>query len=105
VGGLVLDHIIAYLLKSSMDFWGHRGSSRWPVADAVIDAVDESRWYTVHVISITYHYDADGSVRHGCDEINFFYGSSAYEFRRKAHPGLPVGIRLNPLDAEASVIA
>ncbi len=87
-----------------MGWWGRRGTSRWPVVEGVVESVEEERWYSVYVVKVVYHYEADGARRVGVDEINFFKLSSSYEFRRKVHPGMMVRLRVNPADAEASVI-
>ncbi len=102
--GFFLDVFVAFAIKSVMGWWGRRGTSRWPVVEGVVDSVEEERWYSVYVVKIVYHYEAEGKRRTGTDEINFFKSGSSYEFRRKVHPGMLVRLRVNPADAEASVI-
>jgi hypothetical protein len=105
MGGLFVDVFIAYVIKAAIDIWRKRGSSKWTASEGVIDSVEESRWWSLHLVSIGYHFEAAGERREGSDEVNFIKGDSAYEFRRKIHAGMPVKLRVNPANPEASVIA
>jgi hypothetical protein len=105
MGGLVVDIFIAYVIKASMNMWRRCGSTKWAVSEGVVDSVEESRWWSVHVVSIQYHYDVAGERRDGSDEVNFIKGNSSYEFRRGIHSGMRVNLRVNPADPGASVIA
>lgn len=104
-GALVLDIVVAFVIKAGMDWWRRRGTARWPVAVGIVDSVEERRWYSVHVVAIAYHFEADGVRWEGSDEVNFFRGESSYEFRRKVHPGMIVRIRVGPREAGKSVLA
>jgi hypothetical protein len=105
MGGLVLDIYIAWLIRFVMETWRRRGTSRWTAAQGIIDSVDESRWWSMYVVSITYHFEAGGTQRYGSDAVSFLTKNSSYEFRRKIHEGMSIRLRVNPVDSETSVMA
>jgi hypothetical protein len=106
LGGLVLDVVIAYLIKSALRLRRLWGSSKWPVVQAKVDSSwrDGGRVWNCPTAEVAYTYDFEGQTYSAIDSKPFLTETSVKERVERYRAGEAVRVRVNPVQAQKSVL-
>jgi hypothetical protein len=106
LGGLILDVIIAYLIKSALRLRRAWGSSKWQRVQAKVD----SSWlgggwvWNCPTAEVAYTYEFAGQTYSAIDSNPFFFSSSAEEEANRFQSEQKIIIKVNPAQPEESVL-
>ncbi len=106
MGGLVLDVIIALLIKSGLRLRRAWGSGKWPLVQARVDSSSLGGGYVFDcpTVYVGYTYDFDGKTYSGIDSKPFYFDWSAKKRVERFCQGGVAVARVNPMQPERSVL-
>ncbi len=106
MGGLILDVIIAYLIKSALRVRRAWGSSRWQRVQAKIDSSSlAGGWvWNCPTAEFAYTYEFSGQTYSAIDSHPFFLTETAKGEVERFHPGEAAIVRVNPVQPTRSVL-
>ena len=106
LGGLVLDVVIAYLIKSALRLRRLWGSSKWPVVQAKVDSswLDGGWVWNCPTAEVAYTYDFEGQTYSAIDSKPFLIETSVEERVERYRAGESVRVRVNPVQPQKSVL-
>jgi hypothetical protein len=104
--GLIIDVLIAYLIKLILRLCRGWGSNSWKLVKAKIDSSSaEGGWvWNCPTAEIAYTYDFDGHTYSGSDAKPFLSDTLAKEYVDRFKAGETVVVRVNPARPERSVL-
>jgi len=106
LGGLVIDIVIAFLIKSALRLRRAWGSSKWQRVKAKID----SSWlgggwvWNCPTTEVAYTYEFAGQTYSAIDSNPFLSESSAHVELERFKAGEQAVVRVNPIEPKRSVI-
>ena len=106
MGGLILDVIIAYLIKSALRLRRAWGSSKWQRVHAKVD----SSWlgggwvWNCPTAEVAYTYEFAGQTYSATDSDPFFLTETAKGQVERFRPGESAIVRVNPVQPTRSVL-
>jgi len=106
LGGLVIDIVIAFLIKSALRLGRAWGSSKWQRVKAKID----SSWlgggwvWNCPTTEVAYTYEFAGQTYSAIDSNPFLSESSANVELERFKAGEQAVVRVNPIEPKRSVI-
>lgn len=106
MGGLFIDILIAYLVKSFVRLRRLSGSTRWQLVQG---QVHSSRFgggwvWNCPIAEITYTYKFAGKTYGATDRKPFLFDTSAKERVERFPAGQEVSIRVNPTEPQESAL-
>jgi Protein of unknown function (DUF3592) len=106
LGGLILDVIIAYLIKWALRLRRAWGSSKWQLVRAKVDSSSlEGGWvWNCPTAEIAYTYEFAGQTYSAIDSHPFFQTETAKAHVGRLRPGEAAVVRGNPLQPTRSVV-
>jgi hypothetical protein len=106
LGGLVLDVVIAYLIKSAMRWRRFWNSSKWERVQATIHSsrVGGGYVWSCPTAEVAYSYKFASERYSAIDSNPFFFPNSAEEAAERLRAGEKVLVRVNPAQPEESVL-
>ena len=106
MGGLVVDVVIAYLIKSALRFRRLWGSSKWPVVLAKVDSswLDGGWVWNCPTAEVAYTYAFEGQTYSTIDTKPFLSETSAKERVERYRRGEAVRVRVNSVQPQSSVL-
>jgi hypothetical protein len=106
LGGLVLDVVIAYLIKSAIRWRRFWKSNKWERVQATVHSsrVGGGWVWNCPTAEVAYSYKFAGERHSAIDSDPFFFSSSAEEAAERHHAGEKVTVRVNPRLPEESVL-
>jgi hypothetical protein len=106
LGGLVLDVVIAYLIKSALRLRRLWGSSRWPAVQARVDSswLGGSWVWNCPTAEIAYTYEFAGQTYSAIDSNPFFLTETAKRQVERFRRGEAAIVRVNPVQPTRSVL-
>jgi hypothetical protein len=106
LGGLVVDVVIAYLIKSVLRLRRAWGSSKWPVVQAKVDSSwRDGGWvWNCPTAEVAYTYGFQGQTFSAIDSKPFFVEASVKERLERYRVGEAVRARVNPAQPQKSVL-
>lgn len=104
--GLILDVVIAYLVKSAMRLRRLWGSSKWPLVRAKVDSswLDGGWVWNCPTAEVAYTYDFEGQTYSAIDSKPFLIENSVKERLGHYQAGETVRVRVNPVQPQRSVL-
>ncbi len=106
MGGLVIDIVIAFLIKSALRLRRAWGSGKWQRVKAKVD----SSWlgggwvWNCPTTEVAYTYEFAGQTYSAIDSNPFLIESSAKVELERFKPGEHAVVRVNPMQPQRSVI-
>jgi hypothetical protein len=106
LGGLVIDVVIAYLIKSTLRLYRFWGSSKWKSVPAKIDSswLDGSFFWNCYEADVAYTYEFEGQTYSAIDSKPYFIQNSAKVRVECYRAGETATIRVNPAQPQESVL-
>jgi Protein of unknown function (DUF3592) len=106
LGGLVLDIVIAYLIKSAVRLRRLWGSSKWPLVGTKVDSswLDGGWVWNCPTAEVAYTYDFEGQTYSAIDSKPFLIENSVKERLERYRAGEVVRVRVNPVQPQRSVL-
>jgi len=106
LGGLVLDVIIAYLIKNAVRWRRAWGSSKWESLQARVHSsrVGGGFVWDCPTAEVAYSYQFAGERYSAIDSNPFFFSASAEEAAARLRAGEKVTARVNPARPQESVL-
>jgi Protein of unknown function (DUF3592) len=106
LGGLVLDVVIAYLIKSALRWRRFWKSSKWERVQATVHSSRVGGGYVWNcpTAEVAYSYNFAGERYSALDSDPFFFSNSAEEAAERLRAGEKVIVRVNPALPEESVL-
>ncbi len=106
MGGLVLDVIIAYLIKSALRLRRLWGSSKWPLVHAKVDSswLDGGWVWNCPTAEVAYTYDFEDQTYSAIDSKPFMIEASVLQRVGRYRRGEAVRVRVNPVHPQRSVL-
>ena len=106
MGGLVIDVVIAYLIKSTLRFCHFWGSRNWKSVPAKIDSswVDGGFVWNCYEADIALTYKFEGQTYSTIDRKPYFLQNSAKLRVERYRAGETATIRVNPVQPQESVL-
>ena len=106
MGGLVIDVVIAYLIKSALRFYRFWGSRNWKSVPAKIDSsrLDGSFVWNCYEADVAYTYKFEGQTFSAIDSKPYFIQNSAKLRVERYRAGETATIRVNPGQPQKSVL-
>jgi hypothetical protein len=106
LGGLILDVVIAYLIKSALRLRRLWGSSKWPVIQAKVDSswLDGGWVWNGPTAEVAYTYDFEGQTYSAIDSKPFLVETTVKERVERYRAGEAVRVRVNPVEPQKSVL-
>ena len=106
MGGLVLDVVIAYLIKSALRLRRLLGSRKWPAVQARVDSawLGGSWVWNCPTAEIAYTYEFDGQTYSAIDSNPFFLTETAKIQVERFRCGDAAIVRVNPAEPSKSVL-
>lgn len=104
--GLILDVVIAYLVKSAVRLRRLWGSSKWPLVRAKVDSswLDGGWVWNCPTAEVAYTYDFEGQTYSAIDSKPFLIENSVKERLGRYQAGEAVRVRVNPVQPQRSVL-
>jgi hypothetical protein len=104
--GLILDVVIAYLIKLMLRFGRLWGSNSWRAVAAKIVAsrLDDNWVWNCPTVHIVYTYQIDGQTYSGMDSKPFFFSSNGEIDAESFKPGETATVRVDPHQLGRSVL-
>ena len=106
MGGLILDVVLAYLIKSALRLRRAWGSSKWQRVQAKVD----SSWlgggwvWNCPTAEVAYTYEFAGQTYSAIDSSPFFLTETAKGQVERFRPGEAAIVRVNPVQPTRSVL-
>jgi hypothetical protein len=106
LGGLVIDVVIAYLIKSTLRFCRFWGSRKWKLVPAKIDSswLDGSFVWNCYEADVAYTYKFEGQTYSGIDSRPYFIQNSAKIRVERYRAGETATVRVNSVLPQKSVL-
>ena len=106
MGGLVLDVVIAYLIKVVLRWRRALGSSRWERVQARVHSsrVGGGWVWNCPTVEVAYSYEFGGQRYSAIDSNPFFSSASAELEAERFRAGQKVIVKVNPLLPQKSVL-
>ena len=106
MGGLVLDVVIAYLIKSALRLRRAWGSSEWQRVRARVDScwVGGGWVWNCPTAEVAYTYEFAGQTYKAIDSNPFFLTETAKGQAERFRPGEAAIVRVNPVQPTRSVL-
>jgi hypothetical protein len=106
LGGLVIDVVIAFVIKSALRMRRAWGSSKWQHVKAIVDSSClAGGWvWNCPTTEIAYTYEFAGQTYSVIDSNPFLSESSAKVEVERFRPGKYAVVRVNPMQPQRSVI-
>jgi hypothetical protein len=106
LGGLVLDVIIAYIIKNAVRWRRACGSSKWERLQARVHSsqVGGGFVWDCPTAEVVYSYQFGGERYSAIDSNPFFFSASAEEAAARLRARENVTVRVNPARPEESVL-
>ena len=104
--GLIIDVLIAYLIKLTVRVGRLLKSGSWKQISAKIDSSSfEDKWvWNCPTVHITYTFQLDGQNYSGKDSNPFFFPRLGQEDAERFKPGEMALVRVNPREPTRSVL-
>ena len=106
MGGLVIDVLIAFLIKSALRLGRAWGSGKWQCVEAIVDSSHlAGGWvWNCPTTEVAYTYTFAGQTYSAIDCNPFLSESSANVELERFTPGKHAVVRVNPMQPQRSVI-
>jgi hypothetical protein len=104
--GLIIDVLIAYVIKLIVRLGRARGSSNWRLVTATIatSRFDDNWGWNCPTVHIAYTYQLDGETYSGQDSKPFLFSRLGEEGAECFKPGETAKVRVDPHEPERSVL-
>ena len=107
MGGLVIDIIIEFLFRTSVNLLQRIGSSKWPVVTAIVSNSEKRPYPGLGCTVIVIHYKyRNAEMRwEGTYKEPFLFGNYAQAYLNRFPGGYEFPVRVNPKDPSHSIPA
>jgi len=104
--GVIIDVLIAYLIKLIVRLGRARGSNNWRLVTATIAAsqFDDNWIWNCPTVHIAYTYQLDGETYKGKDSKPFLFSRFGERDAERFKPGEPAMVRVDPHAPKRSVL-
>ena len=104
--GLIIDVVIAYLIKLTLRFGRAWGSGSWKLLSAKIDSsrFDDNWVWNCPTVHIAYIYELGGETYSGEDSRPFFFSRFGEEDAERFKPGETAVVRVDPHQPQRSIL-
>jgi hypothetical protein len=106
MGGLVIDIIIEFFFRMSVNLLQRIGTSKWPVVTAIVSESERREpGMGCTVVVIRYRYRNMDTRCEGVHKEPFFFDNYANAYLRRFPAGSEFAVRVNPKDPSYSIPA
>jgi hypothetical protein len=106
MGGLVLDIVIEFFFRMSVNLLHRIGTSKWPVVTAIVSNSEKRPYPGLGCTVIVIHYKyRNADMRYeGTHKEPFIFGNYAEAYLRRFPGGSEFLVRVNPKDPSESIL-